>query len=262
MKTYELADLLAVLDTDVHGHTRTIAFTFGAFILHHSGIWLWLDEIKSMTNEDKKEIFEVLGFPGVAIASQPIDDKNVWGIGPKIPLMPIPFTLEQLGLFDDVSGGTITESIKPTDDQDFSAALFGTGAFEVARFLHLRKVPQVHAEATPAPVVSEQAAKPEAVAVVALVEPDKAGLVDKGWIMKKAALISKHAAQWPTANRDFQDASENGLSLAAKAPGHGEWFEAAALNWADQRGKRTSEKQQGPANSIFNLAGTKHTTED
>ena len=106
--------------------------------------------------------------------------------------------------------------------------------------------------ATPAPLV--------AVGASGGVEPDKAGPVDKGWVMKKAALINKHIAQWPTINRDFQDASENDLSKAAKAPGHGEWFEAAALNWADQRGKRTKQDQQAPVNSVFNLAGTKHTT--
>ena len=78
--------------------------------------------------------------------------------------------------------------------------------------------------------------------------------------MKKAAMIVKHASQWKTINGDFHSASENGLSKAAKAPGHGEWYEAAALNWADQRGKRTKEDQQVPVNSVFNLAGTKHTT--
>ena len=107
--------------------------------------------------------------------------------------------------------------------------------------------------------------EPTAAPVVAVgasdgVKPDKTGPVDKGWVMKKAALINKHIAQWPTINRDFQDASENDLSKAAKAPGHGEWFEAAALNWADQRGKRTKQDQQAPVNSVFNLAGTKHTT--
>ncbi len=103
---------------------------------------------------------------------------------------------------------------------------------------------------------------PPVVAIGALGEPAKAEPVDKGWIMKKAALIDKHAKSWPTVKRDFQDASENGLSKAAKAPLHGGWYENAALNWAEQRGKRTSEKQQGPANSIFNIAGKKHTTED
>lgn len=102
----------------------------------------------------------------------------------------------------------------------------------------------------PAPVVaaSDSPAKP-------------AVTVDRGWVMKKSALIDKHAHQWDTIKGDFHSASENGLSKAAKAPGHGEWFEAEALDWAEQRGKLKKEKQQGPANSIFNLAGTKHTLE-
>lgn len=105
----------------------------------------------------------------------------------------------------------------------------------------------------PAPVASESASRG--------MEPDKAGPVDKRWVMKKAALIDKHAAQWATIRRDFQDASENGLSKAAKAHGHGEWFEAAALNWADQRGKLEKEKEQGPANLATVWTSTKHTIE-
>jgi hypothetical protein len=71
---------------------------------------------------------------------------------------------------------------------------------------------------------------------------------DRGWVMKRAALIGKHGHQWPTISRDFQDASENSLSIAAKAPGHGDWFEADALNWARQRGKLTETTgQQAPS---------------
>jgi hypothetical protein len=62
--------------------------------------------------------------------------------------------------------------------------------------------------------------------------------------MKRAALIKKHAYHWPTIERDFQDASENGLSKAAKATGHGDWFEADALNWARQRGKLDDATEQ------------------
>ena len=72
--------------------------------------------------------------------------------------------------------------------------------------------------------------------------------IDRGWVMKKAALIKKHEPEWRTINRDFQDASDNGLSIAAKAPGHGEWFEADALNWARQRAKlNETTGQQAPS---------------
>lgn len=79
---------------------------------------------------------------------------------------------------------------------------------------------------------------------------------DRGWVLKKAALIQKHQRQWPTINRDFQDSSENELSKAAKAPGHGNWFEADALNWARQRGKlseKTAQQAQTPATPFSGL---------
>lgn len=113
-------------------------------------------------------------------------------------------------------------------------------------------VPQQSAPAQttlPAPV--------EALGASGGVEPDKAGPVDKGWVMKKAALIKKHTAQWPTIERDFRGSSENDLSKVAKAPGHGDWFEAAALNWAEQRGKL--EKEQSPTNPATVWTGRKHT---
>jgi hypothetical protein len=61
--------------------------------------------------------------------------------------------------------------------------------------------------------------------------------IDRGLIIKKAALIKKHGSRWSTIERDFQDASENGLSKMAKADKHGYWFESDALKWAEQQGK-------------------------
>lgn len=78
-------------------------------------------------------------------------------------------------------------------------------------------------------------------------EPVKAERVDAGWVMKRSALIKKHICRWPTIERDLRDASENGLSNAAKAPVHGEWFETLALNWAKQRTKYTEEVPERPA---------------
>jgi hypothetical protein len=91
------------------------------------------------------------------------------------------------------------------------------------------------------------------------VETDKAGPVNRGWVMKKAALIKKHTYQWATIKGDFHSASENGLSQAAKAPGHGEWVEADALKWAEQRGKLKNEREQGPATLGTVWTGKKHT---
>lgn len=69
------------------------------------------------------------------------------------------------------------------------------------------------------------------------------GAVRQQWVLKKKALKAKHQAQWLTFERDFQDASENGLSAAAKAPGHGYWYEERALIWAKQRGKYAESNQ-------------------
>jgi hypothetical protein len=77
--------------------------------------------------------------------------------------------------------------------------------------------------------------------------------------MKKSALIKKHAAKWGSIEGDLHSASENGLSNAAKAPGRGNWFEAAALNWARQRGKLTEDKQHGPATISTVWTGKTHT---
>ena len=112
---------------------------------------------------------------------------------------------------------------------------------------------QQHNTVTPVPVVAVDASRG--------VERDKPEPVHKGWVMKKAALIDKHACHWATIQGDFHSASENGLSETAKAPVHGEWFEAAALNWANQRGKLKKEKKQGPANLATVWTSTKHTME-
>ena len=90
------------------------------------------------------------------------------------------------------------------------------------------------------------------------IDPATHTKVNRGWVLKKAALIKKYTNQWPKITGDFHSASENGLSKAAKAPGKGDWFESDALDWARQRGKLIEEKQQVPSNSIFNLAGKKH----
>jgi hypothetical protein len=80
----------------------------------------------------------------------------------------------------------------------------------------------------------------------------------RGWVMKRAALIKKYEPQWETIKRDFQDASENGLSRAAKAPGHGDWFENDILNWARQRGKLSEETGQPVPSLATPFSGLTH----
>lgn len=100
----------------------------------------------------------------------------------------------------------------------------------------------------------------ETVVVTPASEPLNA-IKKEGWICKKAALVKANATTWPTIEADFNHASENGLSSAAKAPGHGNCFETAALAWAKQRGKITEPNGAAPiVNSVFAMAGTVHTT--
>ena len=81
----------------------------------------------------------------------------------------------------------------------------------------------------------------------------------EGYVLKKAALINKYSDEWRSIDADFNHASENGLSAAAKATGHGDWYESAVLEWADQRGKRTATEAKRAPNSVFDLSGTRHT---
>lgn len=104
----------------------------------------------------------------------------------------------------------------------------------------------------------ENSTSPPIVAASALAEHPQTKMVDMGWVMKKAALIAKHACQWNTITADFHSASENGLSKAAKAPRHGEWFEPAALNWARQRGKLTEATEHSTPIPATPFSGLTH----
>lgn len=81
----------------------------------------------------------------------------------------------------------------------------------------------------------------------------------EGFLLKRAALVRKYKNSWPEIVSDLNHANENGLSSAAKGTAHGDWFESAALMWAEQRGKFTAKETGIGANSVFNLSGTKHT---
>lgn len=81
----------------------------------------------------------------------------------------------------------------------------------------------------------------------------------EGYILKKSAMVKKYLDTWQTIEADFNHASENDLSKVAKATKHGEWYETAALEWADQRGKRTERNKPLAPTSVFALPGKKHT---
>lgn len=54
---------------------------------------------------------------------------------------------------------------------------------------------------------------------------------------KKSALVSECQSDWPTIERDIQDASRNGLAAAAKLADGRDWDKGRALEWAKERGK-------------------------
>ena len=60
---------------------------------------------------------------------------------------------------------------------------------------------------------------------------------DRGARVKRKALIERNRHRWPSIEGDLHDASDNGLSAAAKADKHGFWWEGDALKWAEARDK-------------------------
>lgn len=77
--------------------------------------------------------------------------------------------------------------------------------------------------------------------------------VDRGALIKREVLVSKHVRAWPTIERDLKDASENGLSAEAKSDERGMWWEAAALAWATARGKLRETGPRAPAGPFSGL---------
>ena len=105
---------------------------------------------------------------------------------------------------------------------------------------------------------TDAASAPAPVVVASDASATPAATVARGRTLKKSALIDKYERRWPTIKRDFQDASENELSRAAKAPGHGNWFEEDALNWARQRGKLSEETGQHAPSPATPFSGMTH----
>jgi hypothetical protein len=77
--------------------------------------------------------------------------------------------------------------------------------------------------------------------------------VNRGALIKREALVLKHERTWPTIDRDLKDASENGLSAAAKSDKRGMWWEAAALAWATAKGKLRGAGPGAPASPFSGL---------
>ena len=220
------------------------------FRIDDAGIWLLTDsapEFRGLT-QDERDLF----------MTHPDGDRN-------FPVLTCPFTVEQFLKFAMLPVVEIRDIYTFADNTINVVAIeklerMHVPAGALARALVFGELPKwTSPEAEQCKLAIADA---ESVVIANApdgVEPNKVGTRDKGWVMKKAALIKKHAYQWRTINRDFQDARENKLLSAAKASGHGAWFEAAALDWARQRGKLTEGNQQGPANLSTVWTGTRHT---
>lgn len=90
---------------------------------------------------------------------------------------------------------------------------------------------------------------PEEVRPMPPAEPE----VNRGARIKREALVLKHERAWPSIERDLKDASENGLSAAAKADSYGMWWETAALSWATAKGKLRESGPRTPASPFSGL---------
>ena len=115
------------------------------------------------------------------------------------------------------------------------------------------------AQAVPAPVITIMASddvKPASTSTI------KAATTGARLATNRAALIAQHKHEWPTIERDIQDAAGNGLAKAAKA-GNRDWHESEALEWARSKNKlMRTEKPVPLANVMRNLTGKKHVMGD
>lgn len=80
------------------------------------------------------------------------------------------------------------------------------------------------------------------------------------FMKKRAVLIKEHLQEWVSIENDLSEASDNGLSKAAKVAGqHGMWFVERARAWAKERGKLSDPKTPATQrNSVFDIPGTKY----
>lgn len=85
---------------------------------------------------------------------------------------------------------------------------------------------------------------------------------NRGPVLKRSAMVKKLETVWQGISSDLQHSDKNGLAQAAKASGHGNWYEDDALIWARQRGKvGDPPATKNAANSIFDLPGERHLIE-
>ncbi len=77
-------------------------------------------------------------------------------------------------------------------------------------------------------------------------------------IAKRAALVALLEHEWPTIEKDLNEASRDGLREAAHAGTHGFWRVDKAREWAKQRGKLREKADVLPLNSPWPGSVRKH----
>lgn len=92
-------------------------------------------------------------------------------------------------------------------------------------------------------------------------ETAKAPATGPKFSVNKAALIAQHKDEWPTIESDIKNASENGLSKAAKA-GVRDWNEEAAMQWARSKNKLIKPTDAAELSSVMSgFVSRKHRIE-
>ena len=77
-------------------------------------------------------------------------------------------------------------------------------------------------------------------------------------ILKKSAMLTTYAAEWPTMFTDMNDAPRNGLH-AAKTDKKGMWYADKAIEWARSRGKWLEPARGHQIDAAWHGDSKKHT---
>ena len=252
-KTYRLKSLWPLLSFEVAAPPlRATLDAYGGglvkYAIDQDGLWLFSPTQPLAVHESEA----LTGFHLADMMPKKIGglDSYFYGMEEGSPLLPIPFTADQLAGFETRTAGLIAGCIeRGIDTDEWIAGLESTNpdAAELAIFIRHGIFPQDSDTDTD----MIQSAIVAAGALVADKEKPK-------FSMTKAAMVSEHKSQWPTIERNMADASKNGLA-AAKSGVRG-WDESVALGWAKANNKleNAASSLTQAMHSMGSLIGQKH----
>lgn len=222
------------------------------YAVFHDGIWLFAS--KDQLNEHEFE--GLTGFHPADLVPMKIDgvDGYLYSRLGGVPLLPIPFTKDQLVEFDEQAAGLISSMLERGADTEAWIAdleMSNPEAAELANGILYGWAPTELSVDQVSPDLDEE-----------LPHSSNAPAIP----FKKAALIDKYHHEWPTIARDIKDAKENGLADAAKAGDRG-WWEDRSLAWAEANGKKVAaskntEQLQEAMRILSNLPSRSHSLKD